>query len=322
MTLSRALLLTIFTVSTFVGFAQRENLPVINFTSRDYGKDFNPEIYCTVQDKRGVMYFGSGNGVHEFDGNRWHYIKVQAGAYVRALAVDSSGTVYVGTYGDFGYLKPNDLGEMEYVSLLDKVAIEDQYFSDIWEVFCSKNKVYFQAQEVFFEYDPQTGKVIPVYPTETSSFHTSFMINGTLYLRAREIGIVKYMDGELRRLRGTEMVRDLGVFGLHLLDDDSLLIVTQELGLWKWKDDVARQLPEQNDVPLTELGIYGSAALSDGNFAFWTFSTGAYVMDENGLILKHFDRQSGLQTNDIKSVFEDRDHNVWLSMQNGVAILW
>ncbi|MBD3638319.1 MAG: SpoIIE family protein phosphatase [Crocinitomicaceae bacterium] len=304
-----------------LSFGQRESLPVVNFTSRDYGKEFNPEIYCTVQDARGVMYFGSGNGVHEFDGSKWNYIKVQAGSYVRALAVDSSGVVFLGTNGDFGYLAPNDIGELEYISLLEKVPLEDQFFSDIWDVHCSKEKVYFQAQEQFFEYDLASEKVTVVYPTETSSFHTSFMIDGTLYLRAREIGIVKYVNGELKRLKGTEIVRGLGVFGLHKLADDSLLIVTQEIGLWKWAKGAARMLPEKNDVPLIELGIFGSRELSDGNFVVWTFSSGAYVMNEHGEIIKHFDQQSGLQTNDVKHVFEDRDKNLWLSMENGVAVV-
>jgi serine phosphatase RsbU (regulator of sigma subunit)/ligand-binding sensor domain-containing protein len=314
-----SLLLTIFTVSSFVSYGQRENLPVVNYTSREFGKEYNPEVYCTVQDGRGVMYFGTANGIHEFDGTRWKYIKVQAGSFVRSLAVDSSGTVFVGTYGEFGFLAPNEFGDLEFSSLLSKVPEDDQYFSNIWDVHCSSSKVYFQAQEQVMEYDLKTEKMAVIYPLETSSFHTSFLIDGILYLRAREIGIQKYVNGSLERLNGTEFVRELGVFGLHKLKDDSLLIITQEIGLWKWKNGAARLLPQENDFDLAALGIFGSRQLSDGNFALWTFSSGVYVMNDAGKIIKHFDQQSGLQTNDVKHLFEDRDQNIWLSMENGVA---
>lgn len=317
----KVVLLTIFTVICVVGYSQRQSLPVTSFTSRDYGKELNPEIYCSIQDQRGVMYFGTANGVHEFDGTRWQLIKVQAGSYVRSLGVDSSGTVFVGTYGEIGYLAPNELGQMEYVSLLEKVPLEDQWFSDIWQIHCSKEKVYFQAQEQVMVYDLSSKDISVIYPTETSSFHTSFLINGELYLRAREIGIVKLVDGELDRLQGTEMVRGLGVFGLHQLEDDSLLIITQEIGIWKWANGVARLLPEQNEVSTNDLGIYGSVQLSDGNFAVWTFNSGAYILDEKGKILNHFDKRSGLQTDDVKHLFQDRDLNIWLSLENGVSMV-
>lgn len=321
MKLRKSLLLTIFTVTCFISFDQRENLPVVNFTTRDYGKNFNPEIYCSIQDKRGVMYFGLGNGIQEFDGSKWHYIKVLAGAYVRSLAVDSSGTVYVGTYGDFGFLEPDSLGEMKYTSLLDKVPLEDQFFSDIWSVYSSSDKVYFHAQEVFFVYDVEDETLSVQYPDDFSSFHTAFMVDGTFYVRAREVGIQKYEDGKLVALKGTEMVSGLGVFGMYRGADDSLLIITQEIGLWKWKDGAARQLPEVNEVPLSELGIYGGIHLSDGNFAVWTFTSGVFVIDQKGNIVQHFDRQSGLHSNDVKHVYEDRDNNLWLSMENGVAMV-
>ncbi|UKN01933.1 SpoIIE family protein phosphatase [Paracrocinitomix mangrovi] len=315
------LLLTIFTTSGFHSFSQRENLPVVNFTSRDYGKEFNPEIYCTVQDKRGVMYMGSGNGLHEFDGTKWNYIKVMAGSYVRALGVDSSGVVYVGSNGDFGFLAPDTLGQLQYNSLLDKLPEEDWFFGEIWAIHCTDKFVYFQAQEAFFVYDLEKDTVIAVYPTDTSSFHTSFLIDGELYLRAREIGIVKYVNGDLERLRGTEMVRDLGVFGLYKLQDDSLLILTQELGIWKWKNDAAVQLPEGNDFPLIDLNLYGSEMLSDGNIAVWTFTSGVYILNKEGKVLKQFDQQSGLTSNDVKGIYEDRENNIWLSTANGVSMV-
>ncbi|MEX1003338.1 MAG: SpoIIE family protein phosphatase [Crocinitomicaceae bacterium] len=315
----RILLLTIFTVFGMSSFGQMYYPPIVNYSTHDYGKEFNPENYCLVQDQRGIMYFGTGNGVHEFDGKRWNYIEVVLGTFVRSMAVDSTGIIYVGTYGDFGFLQPNKIGQLEYISLSENLPEEDRFFSDIWSIYTTKNKVYFQAQEQFFEYNLSTSEITVVYPEEFSSFHTAFILDGVLHLRARELGIVKYEDGDLKRLKGTEFVRNLGVFGLHKLPDDSLLIITQEIGLWKWKNNAARQLPEVNKTPLTEIGIYGSTALVDGNFALRTNTNGAKIINSKGKIVKSIDRSIGLRSNDVKDVFEDRDHNLWLTLGNGIA---
>ena len=315
----KALLLTFFTLFYFSGLSQNLAPSIISYTTRDYGKEYNPEIFCSAQDNRGVMYFGTGNGVLEFDGEYWKHIKVQAGSYVRAICSDTLGRIYVGTLGDFGYLAPNELGKTEFVSLLSKVKEADLFFSEIWGVHANNSKVFFQAQEQVFEYDIKTEKIKVTYPTETSSFHTSFMLNNELYLRAREIGVVKYVDGDLNRLRGTENVRGLGVFGVHQLPDDSLLIVTQEIGLWKWKNNGFVQLPDVNEVPLVNLGIFGSIHLQDGNLAVWTFTDGVYILNNRGKILHHVDKSNGLISNDVKNLFQDKDQNIWACTGNGMS---
>jgi serine phosphatase RsbU (regulator of sigma subunit)/ligand-binding sensor domain-containing protein len=316
----KGLLLTIFTIFCLKGVAQNYYPPVVNYSTHNYGKDRNPENYCAVQDKRGVMYFGNANGLLEFDGESWNFITIVPGAYVYSLNVDTAGVIYVGTYGDLGYLKPNDKGELKYVSLSSKLPEEDQFFSEIWDIHTTNNKVYYQSYEAFFEYDIESEEIKAVYPSdEFSSFHTSFLIEGELYLRSREIGLVKYDGDKITELAGTEFVEGLGVFGLHRLVDDSLLIVTQEIGLWKWKDGAARKLPELNDTPLNELGIFGSTELTDGNYALNSFTSGVLVINSSGKIKKEINREGGLRSNSVRSVFEDRDQNLWFALGNGIS---
>lgn len=319
MSIFKTLLLTIFTLTVGSVFGQGYYPPIVNYSTHDYGKEFNPENYAVVQDKRGVMYFGNGNGVLEFDGRKWDYIEVVPGSFTYSLAVDSSGVIYAGAYGDFGYLTPDEAGKLVFISLKSELHEDDTWFGEIWNIHATSEKVYFQAYESFFEYDIANGEVVTVYPDEVSSFHTSFLIDEVLYLRSREIGIVKYVDGDLERLRGTEFVRDLGVFGLHRLEDDSLMIVTQEIGLWKWADNVARKIEEKNEVTSDHLGIFGSKQLQDGNIALTTNTNGLKIIDQNGTIVRSIDMGIGLRSNDIKNVYEDRDQNLWLALGNGIA---
>lgn len=313
----RQVLLTICSLCCFFAWSQNFFPPIVNYSVKDYGKDRNPENYCVVQDQRGVMYFGNSHGVLEFDGEKWNYIQTGFGSFVRSLAVDKKGVVYVGVYGDFGYLAPDSTGQLTFISLLLKVPEEDQFFSNVWRIHATGNLVYFQTEEALFEYDSESKNINVIYPE--TSFHTSFLVDSTIYLRQREVGLVKYLNGQLVRLKSTEVVADYGVFGLHRMADDSLLIVTQELGLFKWANDSIRALPELNRQATSELGIFGSTELSSGAFALNTLSNGVVIIDGNGKIVGKIDRSTGIRSSVVHAVYQDRDLNLWLALENGLS---
>ena len=270
-----------------------------------------------VQDHRGVMYFGTSNGVLEFDGEKWNFIQVGFGSFTRSLAVDSSGVIYVGTYEDFGYFIPDSTGQLTFQSLKSKLALEDQFFSNVWKTFATKTNVYFQTEEALYDYDIVSKTIKVIYPPTT--FHTSFLVDGKFYLRQRETGLVEYKAGELIPLKGTEDFAGYGVFGLHKLKDDSLMIITQELGVYKWFDGGIRALPDNNKTPLWELGIFGSIELSNGNFALNTFTNGVIIINENAEIIRIIDRSVGIRSDIVQGIYQDRDLNLWLALENGIS---
>ena len=47
---------------------------LINYSTKVY--QANEQNWATIQDKRGVMYFGNTDGVLEYDGNEWALIPV------------------------------------------------------------------------------------------------------------------------------------------------------------------------------------------------------------------------------------------------------
>ncbi|HAN79736.1 MAG TPA: hypothetical protein DCQ31_19225, partial [Bacteroidales bacterium] len=91
--------------------------------------NFQPAVYkahsqnwAVVQDKRGVLFFGNGSGILEYDGITWQLHPMDV---VRSLAMDNNGRIYVGLRGDFGYLQPDSLGNLQYKSLKDKIPAQD-----------------------------------------------------------------------------------------------------------------------------------------------------------------------------------------------------
>lgn len=312
----RLLLLTIFLSCGYLIQAQDYYPPIVNYSTQQYGKERNPEIWCAVQDKRGVMYFGTGNGVLEFDGQQWDFITVQTGAYVRSLAIDSSGVVYVGAAGEIGYLKPDQSGQMQFVSLTPKLNDEDLFFFDVWKIHSNNDFVFFQSYESIIQYDPVSEAITVHYPE--NSFHLSFICDEDLYVRSRQVGIQKFENNEFVTLKGSEPFREYGLFGVFKTNDDSLLFISQEIGLWKWKNGGMRELVKEGAV-LNQYGIIGSLRLSEGSIALATLTSGILIINEQGKIIKRIDRSKGMRSDEVKNIFEDRDQNLWLTLGNGIS---
>ncbi|MDE2317295.1 MAG: hypothetical protein KGK06_12885, partial [Xanthomonadaceae bacterium] len=107
-------------------------LPYIrNFSPRDYGAA--AQNWALAQDREGVVYVGNVDGyVLSYDGARWQRTPVPNGATVRSLALGADDRIYVGTVGDFGYLKRSDDGQLAFVSLRDKLPPDERDFADVW----------------------------------------------------------------------------------------------------------------------------------------------------------------------------------------------
>src|SRR5258705_7698883 len=100
-----------------------------NYSPRQYGAQ--AQNWAITQDRRGIIYIGNNDGVLVYDGVHWQTIRVANKSAVRSLDIDEQGTVYVGARAEFGYLAPAESGTLKYVSLLDRVPVEDRKFKDV-----------------------------------------------------------------------------------------------------------------------------------------------------------------------------------------------
>jgi hypothetical protein len=88
-----------------------------NYPPKVYGG--HAQNWVIVQDHRGVMYVGNGNGIMEYDGNEWRMITLPNETTARSIAVSDDKTVYVGTSNNFGYMSVNKNGRSIFISLLN-----------------------------------------------------------------------------------------------------------------------------------------------------------------------------------------------------------
>jgi len=300
--------------------SQNLKIPVTNYTNKVYGRGYEADNIAIVTDRRNFIYAGNANGILEYDGTNWRFIPVRQGMYVTSLSVSESGHVYAGAYNEFGLLAPDNSGQLTYISLSDSLPEEEHYFLNIWKTIASDHAVYFQSEYNLFIYRDGTLKII--HPE--TSFHTSFLVNGKLYVRQRETGLILLENDTLIRVPGGELFANLGIFAMLPLDEPGkILIATQEQGFFvfdagKMPSPITRiHTPEEEF--LLRAKIYGGIKLPGGLYAFNTLSEGVVITDASGTIKHIINKNSGLQVNDVKCICTDRHGAIWCALQDGVS---
>lgn len=281
-----------------------------------YGREFAPENFAITQSPEGLIYVGNIGNVLEFDGTSWRSIPVINTKPVRSLHTASNGTIYVGTFGDFGMLKPDSIGQLVYTSIFENIKGSPVEFTDVWSIVETSTHVYFHAQEQIFEFDGTTLSALEM----PSTVHTAFLWKDQLLTRMRGFGLMVYKNQQWKKLEGSEPFQEYGAFGLLEYENESL-VITQELGIWKITSNntlESTDIIDHNDY--MSAAIFGATALPDGLIALQTYNQGIIVIDKAGKEIGRIDKRTGLNSDEVKSIHLDVDQNLWMALGNGLAV--
>jgi serine phosphatase RsbU (regulator of sigma subunit) len=304
-------------------FAQRGQLPINNYSPKQYGMHSSSN-WGIAQDHLGIMYFGNANGVLQFDGRTWQFIPVKYGTYVRTITSDNKGRIYVGCYGEFGYLESDANGKMKYFSISSSLGNIDEKFKDIIKIHVVENRVYFQSEERIYIY---SGGVTLQSVLPETSFHTSFKVDNKLFVRQRSKGLYELKGRELIFIPGSGIFADKGIFSMLGLDHQRMLILTHESGLYQMESSkgsvVFSKFKVQENVFPETAKIYGGINLHDGNIAINSLTSGILIMDNVGNTITRLNKLTGIADDDVKELFQDKHNNLWLTTNNGISmIVW
>ena len=277
---------------------------------RDY--QAQPQNWAFAQDKHGVIYVANTNGVLEYDGVSWRLI--QTATDVASLGTDERGTVYVGLQGDFGYLAPDSLGTLQYVSLLDEVPPSARDFADVWNVGGTDAGVYFQTRRRLFRWD---GEKIETWDAERL-FHNAYVVHGELYLREVNKGLLRIEGDSLCVVPDGERFGDLAIYAMVPFDETRLLIGTRREGFFLYDGTSAVPFPTEADT-LLDNNLYAATRLPGGFFVLATGgigATGAFLIDQQGRLVRVLDESSGVTDRQISDVFADAQGGLWMALSN------
>lgn len=318
-----SLLVSLLLFSFTTSIAQTGLLPINNFGPKQYGMHSSSN-WCIAQDSLGLMYFGNANGVLQYDGHSWRFIPVKNGTYVRTMQSDGKNRIYIGCYGEFGYLESDKLGAMNYVSISSSLRDIGDKFKDIIKIHCLNDKVYFQSEERIYIYS-SSNELKSVLPE--TSFHTSFLVGNKIYVRQRLKGLYELNGQKLEFIPNSDFLANKGVFSIEERSKEQMIILTHEDGLYimdKSSGNWSFSEFEMDEKDFAQRAkIYGAIRLQDGTFAINSLTKGVLIIDQYGKTIARINKRLGIADDDVKEVFQDKQNNLWLATNNGISmIVW
>ncbi|MDT3401521.1 sensor histidine kinase [Mucilaginibacter terrae] len=287
-------------------------------------KEFLPADYkasgqnfAITADKRGVLYFANFSGVLEFDGTTWRTILTKERTKVNTLVTDTAGRVYVGTRGEIGYLQPNKLGDMQFVSLTHKLKPYHVDFPDVISSYSASEGVYFITANQIILWN---GKKMQVQ-SFSNPLISAYYVDGSLFVQLKIGGLKCYVGGKFIPVEGGEMFTEQVTINCMIrVAHNQILIGSGNQGLFMWSPaGVISFNSNANEYLKTNLISYGTA-LKDGSFAFGTIHGGVVVITDHGVSKQIFSKSTtGLYDNNVHFVYEDDNHGFWIATEKHIA---
>ncbi len=300
---------------------------VINYTTSDFNA--HSQNWVTVQDHRGVMYFGNQTGVLEFDGTTWRLIQVPNLSPVRSLAVSDDGTVYVGASSEFGYLAPDQRGRLQYFSLISEVPLKERVFGHVLFTYATSSGIYFISLSKIFHWRGNKMKIV----SRSADLGYCFYGHSHMYCVGKSMG--RDSIYKLDENGPVEMSIDLGdnlIFALVPFSDQKIIVVTNTgklivCDIHEAENKIEEVAPAANYFkPTIEVAGYLQANLIQYSITFKQDllliplrKGGVIVLDRYGSLKNITNRNRGLLEDNVNSVFIDRDKNLWVCMNKGIS---
>lgn len=287
-----------------------------NFTKLQY--QAGTQNWDIVQLGDGRMAFANNDGMLIYDGDVWNTYQVANYTAVHALYADSvKHRIYAGASNEFGYFAPSANGTaFTYHSLSATLAQNKADFGEIWNIGALQmggGKISFQSKKSVFIVDKNDGIITLPIPYRVECAQA---VGNSLIIACKE-AVYSYHHDRLHRLPGTELLQGKSVRAIFPYFGKTCFLTADNLMfLYDGKQT------EPHTLGLREIlgndHVY-CAAYKGHYIAIGTISNGVIIKDLQTQRVYNLNASRGLLNNTVLSLAFDRQGNVWLGQDNGIA---
>ena len=288
---------------------------VINYEKQVYNA--GAQNWDIRQDIQGRVYFANNEGLLSFDGVYWKLYPLPNKTIVRSLAFGPDHRIYAGGQDEIGYFSPDRSGRLMYTSLKDLVPEADRKFADIWNIVSYDHGIFFRSDNKIFRY---ANNIIEVFRPSAAWI---FMGQAGDKLIAQDAakGLLVFKQGAwIPFISPGAFPKDMLITSVITIGQDSSLVATQN-GLFMLTGDRLLPFTPSGKGFLPQQIFSGSIKVDDECFIVGTYANGFYLINKRGQVLEHLSKREGLQNNNVRSVFMDRNHNIWLGLDSGIDFI-
>ncbi len=287
---------------------------VRNFSTSDY--QGGTQNWCFEEGPNQRVFIGNNQGLLTFDGSSWTLHYVSNYSVVRALLFDQSSLrLYAGASDELGYFEM-DLQHMDitYHSLTSLLPSGKKSIGEVWRIMSSGDNIVFQSKEELLVYSPKQQQIKTI--SNGQRIECAAHIDGRIITAGSE-GVCVMTHNALTPLPGTEQLKGKVVRSI-LKHGAQTLFVTSSDGVLAYDGQQLHAL----DLPimpyLHDNQIF-CAAIDGDNIAFGTVRGGMVTYNLKNGQTAYANINSWLQNNTVLSMMFDRNHNLWLGLDNGIS---
>lgn len=310
---------------TFAGLCAISGVSQIKTTGLPYIQDYPKSVYDAGtqnwdigQDEKGILYFANNDGVMQFDGENWRTYSLDNNSIVRNVEITNNGRIYASGFNEFGYFDVTRKGDLNYISLMNKLPEKYKDIEDVWRIHETSFGIVFQSFNYVFAYKNDTIKKI----ASGENLGFSFYVDNRLFVHDKNEGLKEFRGNRLYLLNGGEIFRgDMEIWSMHEFQDGNILIGTQQHGLYLYDGYDIKPFECPANEKLSNKQIFSSAKIDSNHFAYGTIQDGLIIINQNGEVLQHLNKDKGLLNNTVLQVFRDNNGQLWLGLDNGINYL-
>jgi len=308
-------LITVISISLSQIIGQ-EIPPLKNYTPNSYkGGNQNWKL---SQNNSKHIYSANNEGLLEFRGAKWKLYPSPNNTILRSVTTIGD-LVYTGAHMEFGVWKRSVYGDLTYTSISNQLKVPLVEDEDIWNIIEYDKWVLFQSLHRIYIYNTEDTS-FKIIKSETV-LQKIFKINKSIFFQKTNDGLYKIENGEEIAI-SKDLVLKKNILVNIYSDKEGLLLLTQEKGFFHLsKNGTLNKWKTKNESLLEEISVYSSCKMFDGSYILGTISNGIYILNKDGAIVSNINQKKGLNNNTVLDVFEDRDHNIWLALDNGISVL-
>ena len=290
----------------------QELLPFVeNYSKSDYQGD--NQIWNVVQGNDNAMYFANNHYLLRYDGVKWEKYTLPNKTIIRSILIEGD-KIYSGSYKEFGYWYRKD-GTMHYVSITKNLRLFDEKDNEeIWKIFRYNGSLYFQSFNDVFIYNGKTIKKIK-FPFLISY---CFAVDKNLYVASVQKGIFKMNGKHIANPKGWDILKNTVVHAIEKYKNQTY-IFTQKKGVFIVEKNGLKAWNNPLNEILKSATINVAKFIKGNKLIIGTGNRGIVILDLTTNLYKNIERQNVLMNNSILSIGFDRENDLWLGLDNGIA---
>lgn len=287
------------------------------------GKSYDNSIYHggtqnwqMQQSEKGWIYIANNKGLLEFDGYTWSLYSMNDRKVKSIRFIDHK--IYAGGSSQFGYFSRNAIGLLTYYSLSNQLA--KTWRGTVWNIFSKGNKIYIvdDYNIHIYENDKLIKTIISPYKIDCSECIDNKIyigtLNGIAFLNdfSNQFCYLHSSNNECQIIRNKKIVEILSY-------KNQLLVVTARSGIYSVSPNSCVQVNTIATDFIKENQLF-CAAIDGNRLALGSVQNGVLLLDfTQPNRYEIFNQNNILRNNTVLNCFFDKDHNLWLGLDNGIS---